>query len=628
MRRTGLTIGDVHMIHRMRSVIACCLSVLLIAPLLSAAEAQNQSLGRWLVDRARTYGLTTQNPTLVDGEFMLIWLEAASRLSPNYPDSYLWQYDIHRRMNHPEASLKALEAYCNLVPENTVARLDQIALAYDSLQTAESRMAYCREQLDAADLPPIISSDLHLRMAALYQQSCDDDNAYQEALQAAKLNPLNLAASMMALDLGKDSDKPVERIRLMLSRIAANPARGDSLYTLAQYLDQLGMHREAIPLYQESIDDFRRRNPDLQPPDSVILDLARSYCDAKDYEKALSVCESLLAVNPDSLPASMLIIRIARSGGNTEAEKQAIEKTAKTISALEPEARNRRLPMPLGAMAWFYTEYQPDPSRAVSLAREAYALAPGDPEITCILGLALVANNQAEEAANLLEPLSAANAAAAVGLARAKLVLGYRDAAIDLLRKAEKTRCSGLAYEYAVSILDSLGESPAATPDRSDVRQVLSGFNANLYDFDDHPEKALKFQAGFYQKQFIYGDPMECAFRITNISDYSVTLGPDAMLNPEVLVSVHISGGAQVQFDGYLSVSLYQRHVLKPGESVTVSQSLAVGPLEKFPEYHARNWMRPWTSHLFWIQCEHRGATGIPVCQEWKLFESVPVGRQ
>jgi hypothetical protein len=213
------------------------------------------------------------------------------------------------------------------------------------------------------------------------------------------------------------------------------------------------------------------------------------------------------------------------------------------------------------------------------LAELASKWDPENPAAQRVLGWAKLVDAKPAEAQEILEPLSAKDSGAALGLAKARLAQGQREAAIRALRQAELLRASGLTRQLTRDLLDELALEPLPAPDGADVLARLDKFDPGVFSFLDKPSEAVRLEVTPVRRGLAYGEPMRFRFTLTNRGSYPVTLGTDAMIrSPQVLVSVAGTWRDAPRWDRFLSISLLRQSILLPGESVGAEQNLAIGP--------------------------------------------------
>ncbi len=541
-------------------------------------EAQTPLAGKRLLDRGRTLGLLTPYPTVKDAERVLIWMEAAARVDPDLAEAYLWQYDLLNRLSRPDAAMAALRSYCKLNPADISARLDLIDWKYERGQSVEARLAFCTGMLQTADLPPVVQSDLHRRMAELYVRNGDRNQAEACATKAVEAFAGNVAAHALLVELADEHGRAARQVRTLLAAIAASPADAGEMWRLARLLDGLSLHAEAVKWYERVLTLFERHPGDGQTPVDLLVDFAACCADEGKHEQALEVGTRALDVDPDSLEARLLLVEVARKSGHAEAANEHREVLRDRFNALDPTSFGHDRLILACQAAWYYLRCEPDPQRAVLLASRARELAPESPEVQIAYGLAKLAAGEPDEAAMVLRPWADANQWAAAALGEALRAQGHTEEALAVLRAGEALRYSGQAYERIVAALAAQQQEPSPIPARAAVLEALRSFDYRVLAFPDRPTEALRLEVLTHGKQWAYGEPWLCELRLTNTTAYALTIGAEQMVAGGVLVSLKWGERTEQQFVNYLPLSLALKPVLAPGESITLTQTLDTGP--------------------------------------------------
>ncbi|MFH0980385.1 MAG: HEAT repeat domain-containing protein [Planctomycetota bacterium] len=545
------------------------------------AEAHGASkwAGQWLVDYGRTVGLRTLEPTAADAERVLVWMEAAARVSPDLAEAYLWQYDLLNRLSRPEAALAALNSYCKLYPEDVSAQLDLIDRKFERCQTVSTRLAFCAETLEAGGLSPLVQSDLHRRRAELLMRSGDTAQAEAHATQAVAVFGGNVPAHELLVALADAAGRPARQVRMLLAALSASPGRAEEMWRLARLLDDLSLHGEAAKWYEHMLTLAERLGPGAQVPVELWIDFATCYADDGRYEQAAVMAERAVSLAPDALAARFLLVDIARKTGRTETADSHQDVLRQQFSGLEAATLG---PNDLGRAyeaAWYYLRYEPTADRALRFASRARELAPDRPEVQVVYGMAKLAAGETAEVAALLEPWAQTNPWAAAALGEAWLAQGRADEAVKVWRAGEALRYSGRAYERIVAALAAQQQEPAPMPPHAAVVEALRGFDERVLSFPFQPAEALRFEVLTPRKEWAYGDPWVCEVRLTNTAAFPISMGEQQMVAGQVLVSVRWGDQPEQQLINYLPLSLALKPVLAPKERVTLTQTLDVGPV-------------------------------------------------
>lgn len=519
---------------------------------------------------------------------ILLWMLASARLSPDHPDAYWWQYDLAMRLGRTEAAHAALRKYLELQPDDAVARLAHIDLSIDELQTANRRIEFCTAALGNAVYPEVIS-DLHRRLAQLYRGRGDEETSRTHATDALRACPRG-DANVFGSDVA-----PETRVAAMLSRIAASPADVRYLWDLALLLDSLSMHGRAHQWYEHALDALPAPFQPANPPSRLLLDLAISAMDGGNFKVAIDACKRISESDPTYLDSLSIVIRSLQGSGDQDKADVVSSELHRLLRAVplpqlhtddasEPQAPatgvQNATPEMLARVAWLHAQFDPDPTRSADFSSSAMAMAPNNPFIRRAFGLCRLANNDFDEAKRALEPLAPVDQWAADGLARILLRDGERTRAIAILRQAESVRHSGVAYDRIVQRLTSLDEQPVAMPDRSPVADLLDGFDQRVLRFPTDPAEFLALDVRLEPADVRYGDPFISTVTLTNSGPFPITIGDGRMVAPEVSVSIELhrtEHESTRRSEGYLTIALAKRLVLKPNESVTTTRTLDVG---------------------------------------------------
>jgi len=555
---------------------------LVVCGLLPASPSRAESPGKWLVDLARhDAALRQAAPTDADAVHVLTLMQAAARVEPALPEAYYWQYDLLSRLNRHARALDALDNYVRLQPDDLVARLRWIELRIEQAQTAEDRINFCCNLLERDDLPALVRSDLHRHLAVLAYGRGEDQVADQHLELAVKLCPHNIAAARLAVEMGRQNGKAIAQVRMILSLIAASPARLDLLWQLGQLLDDLSLHTQARSWYEHALAMHRRSHPDSPPPAPHLFDLARGLADGGELRKAVEVCEQAIEADPPYTRARLLLWHVASKLGQDDLARQQLDAVDQQYQQRHAAVVQQRDWRAAARMAWFYAIYRPQPERAMQLAALAAAASQSHPEAMRAMGFAALAADDFDKAVEVLKPMAETDQTAALGLARAYLGKGQKTDALAVLDRAAKMRYSGLIFEQIADLLTQNQQPVPPPPDRSDVVKLLSEFDRRVLEFAEDPDKFIELtvRPADDLASVPLSGPWLMRFELRNIGQVPVTLGADLMVNPEVLVSIVDQADRERRFDNACVVWLNRTPLLLPDQSVVVTQSIDVGPI-------------------------------------------------
>ncbi|MCP4593407.1 MAG: tetratricopeptide repeat protein [bacterium] len=544
----------------------------------AAVSADGDSTpARWMVDRGRTIGLLTPQPSVDDAELVLVWAEAAARVDPDLAEAYLWQSDMLRRLGRTEAADSALSSYCKLSPTDISAQLDLIERQLERGQSVDQRLAYCTERLSSSGLPSIVRSDLYRWSAGLCYRTGDQQQARTHAAQAIASFPGNVAAHSLLVELADEQERPAREIAMLGAALAASPQQADLVWQMASLLDDLSLHVEAIRWYERCLSTSELAAVAGGGDADLLVALAVSYFDDGQYERARQLADRALQADAGLLDARMLLVDLARATGDPDSASHHLEALRARFAEYDSATDDPKGAVGLCQAAWFHLHYDPQPERALALSSRARELVPDLVEAQVVTGLAMLAGGDVQGAAEILQPWSPSRQWAAAGLGEALLALGRTEEAIAVLRAGESLRYSGRAYERIVGTLATRQQAPAPRPAHEDVLAVLGAFDERVLAFPKQPGASLRFEVTAPQREWAYAERWRVELKLTNTAGFPVSFGERQMVGGTVLVSARWGEGADHQLVNYLALSLALNPVLEPGESVVLTESLDVG---------------------------------------------------
>lgn len=505
--------------------------------------------GPWLVDLGRDYPRTQQaGLSDADAQITLLLMEAASRVNPDLPEPYLWQYDMLAALDRPEAARQALANYVQRQGDDISAHLNWIALELEALQTAEARAEFCRSRLTAPGLPGKVASDLHRRLADFHFSRAERDKAATEAKAAVEAYELNFAARQL-LDLVATSpgSAPADGPALdeLMLAVAVSPNDPDLAMHAARRLMEINLPEPAERLYAHTVALLRILDPQGQIA-SVMTDRA----------------VALLAL-----------------GRNADAEKQ-IEEAAEQWKVLLAKYQGTLGPRLTAEMAWFYAFHKPEPRQAETLARVALAEAPDSIVARRALGASLRQLGRLDESKTELAPIVDKDVAAAAEYAQVLAANKEDDLAKQTVDRAT-TRPAGATDQLAmVRAARAAGVSlPTSRPAPADATRAVQRFPWPVLDYPLRPDKYLSLTLSVPQDEMAAGEPWLLTARLKNVGTFPITIGPDMMVSPDLLVSVTTDGDTVRSTGPTLRFSFNRTPQLLPGESVQITHTIDLGAI-------------------------------------------------
>lgn len=548
-----------------------------------AAIVPPRTTGKWLVDLGRDYPLTPQASLGdADAQLTLAFMEAAARVEPTLAEAYMWQHDLLWALNREDEATEALGRYVRLEPDDWMARVLWIAAKTSAIQTIEDRVRFWQDQLKEPNLPGEVSSDLNRRMAEYYYNRDETEAAKKHLTEALKAFPQNLAAERLRIALSADPQDPASRLALALDMVRFSPAQASLAWDVARLLDDISMPREAQDWYRHAIAMFQRANPGRNLPGEFMLDMAASEMDAGLLDAAEILIKDVIKTDGDGPSARRLLARIAGLRRKPDEAKTQLSMARAAYESAWSKVKDRGDPELAAEMAWFYCVEDPKPDRAYELATAAMRAASPGILAQRAFGYAAAQKSMLAEAEKALAPIVRTDSWAAVALAIVKEKGGDNKAAVDLLTRVAERNRTGPIFQEASSMLTALNAPTPPPPGQEKVKQLLADFDESLLLFPVDPKKFLELTVTPLlplSGELLPGQPLWCRFVLKNKSPFGITLGEDLMVSPTILVMARSSGDRDRDYGGIVRVAMNRRQLLPPGQSLSVTQTLDVGPL-------------------------------------------------
>jgi len=536
------------------------------------------STAAWLVDLARDHGLNCRGrQTPADVRQIRVLLEAAGRLDPTLPDTWVWLQELSSLSDDGPATLRALEQLVRTDPTHQTAFFRWLTLRGDSWQTAEQRCLWLEELVADAVRRTELRCMIHTQLARLALARLDRVSARQHLQQAFALDRWNADAGALEVELVQD-EPPLVRLPAMLRLLQFNPLDVELSWQVGVLLDQTGCPEQAETFYAHAQDVFSRAHPSSALPAGYRLQLAWHQVALGRLEEATQlVQEAVIADRALASEAGLLHYWLLnKRDAPMEAERIRQALSRRFAQVREPEEAPVH---ELAYAAWFCCTVDPQPQRAAMLAEAAARRAPTDRFVRRVLGWAQVLNLDTDAGIQTLTPIAGEDPYAAYRLARLALDAGDADTARRVVRDL-----STFPIGPARDLLDQLGlddSEPRWRSQRSAALAALSGFDQRVLEFHRNPSGFLEAAVVPMSRALRPGEPWWLEFRLTNRAPFAITLGPDRMVNPVFLLSFEVEGERRRSFPHLLTVAVDRVLVLPPGETVRTRCTVDLGPLRR-----------------------------------------------
>lgn len=545
----------------------------------AAGQFDSRSMALFLVDLARHHGLTrSENPAPADALHVRTLLRAALRFDERCVPALELLYELAARGQDAAESVRLLERLIAADPENHAAFLRWLETACPDTRTLEGRQAWLRGLLQSENAP-LRQALIHVELAHVARQQLRFAQAAAELAAALRLDPLCPPARLLAAQIVPDDQTPAEQLRALLPALELQPMQVELAWSVARLLDQSGFHDAAWRLYQHVL-ALREGAGGVRSLDAeALLTLSANAAARRDYTAALDYARR--ATRAEGLPFESVVYLIwlhERHGapGLAQRYRERLEESAAALT--DPEAWG---PDVVAQAAWLYCLAVPRPELALRFAESAAARAPDKMLVRRALGWALAEAGFLEEAKVELEPIAPQDAYAAARYAQILRDEGDEDAPARVLAQMARRPVAGFAREALEELVPDVPDTPGAPWRVAEVGELLAAFHWDCLDLVRNAARFVLAEAAPLQASVRFGEPWAVQFTLTNTSELPILLGPDAIVNPVLLISARCEGERVREFPGLLTVHLDRTRWLRPGQTARLTLNLEIGPLRR-----------------------------------------------
>lgn len=543
-----------------------------------------------LVDLARDYGLKQRgSQTDADVQHVRTLLRAAVRLDPELSEAYVWLYELAQLAGDEDDAIRMLQGLLRANPTHEGAFALWLQAGANARQTVEQRTKWL-EQVAQVRRPPTMQALVHAHLAETAIERMDYARARQQVKRALMLDPTCVEAAELARAVVDEDTTPAEWLRATLRVAQLRPLDIGTLWSLGRFLNEHRRYADAERFYDAAVNVHARLDPRGELPSEFLLDLAHNRLARHRLDAAIEHTQA--AIEQDPLRAAQAGIflhylhNLNEQPFHAETVRQDLQ--ARFAALRDPD----KYPVnEVAQAAWFHCRLDPQPDRALMLAKAAVARAPEDPFAQRVLGWAHALNDHLDEAQRVLSPLVANDPFAAYKLAQILQDSGDLMGAYGVIGALDEMPPYGPARDLIRGLglpLDKLASegsttqpttAPTTQPTQEDALDTsLQAFDARVFAFVDEPEKFVEADITPLNRSPSPGEPWRVRFALTNRSPVPITLGPDRMINPVFVVSVHLDGDQSRSYPHLFTVSLDHDRVLAPGETIDVRRTVDVGP--------------------------------------------------
>jgi tetratricopeptide (TPR) repeat protein len=609
-----------------------CGGVLLIllaafCPLARAADSQlasqppSESLARSIAETALDFGLNlTGPPTTAQRDYLAVMFDAALRLDPKLPMGLRAKFELARMSDDPQAMTQAIEAWFNALPDHAGLADRWIDLKYEDWHTSEERERGLLKLVANPTLADYVKGLAYVRMAQLAAERVDDDRC-TECLDRAFSFMSDHPDAVMARFNRLSPEMPAnERLKAALHLLSLNPVHVEAAWEAALALQDVGLAERAAPFFDHARQVYRIVRPSALIPAAYHVHLAENYLARGRLPAAIASLRAALSLDPRQVDTAFLLMWSLEEAELLGAVEQLSTTLAERFARIHDPAR-----WPVEEVlhaAWYHILIDPQPERALMLAKSAQQRVPQDVRATRILGFAQAAGGDLELATQTLSKIAQRDIYAGVWLAEQALQANDLKAAgrwfepfeqrypvgelgqrVNALRsvlapppppetKPEPVTADPNQPASADAEAVSQSVEPLLTKTQQAAIEILAKFNMDRLRFYQDPGAFITFNVRFADPTRAPSEPWWVEITISNRSEAAFAIGPDGAFNPIVSLSVELTTDVLQSFPNLRTVTFDESHLLPPGETLRRWLRLDIGPLHSLLRRNPRSLIR------------------------------------
>lgn len=512
-------------------------------------------------------------------------------IAPDDPRALRLLSDVWQSQDKLDQAAQAARKQLQADLQNHAAGVRWIRLELARRNRAIERSEFLKGVVDTPRLPAPLRAVAAAELATLLIGQGAQADARAVLEEALELDPMNYAALVNRLDL-IDEPTPADHARTLVELLRGNPRAWWLAEELAGLLGDVGLHREAIGYLMHA---WRLRHGTKalaeHAPPSFAATYASALLDAAMPGEVIRMFEPQLKrlTVGDTGEFLSLMIEAYRAAGQTDNAQQLAAQTEELYrkqlkrNELAAEMQGQSAAGEMNAslatsLAWYYLLTGNQADQALFFARKAGELGAAGEGQSLLLAAAQLAGGNAA-ATETLQTLAGDYPLAAAILAEHYLQAGQEAAARQTLLKGFQQPRRHLGYRRLMRLAKANGYDIPPTEHAQAVRDALAGLDHNVLQMGVDPGKFIEVSLRVVEPTVELAAPIEVKTILTNTSRTPIPLGQWGLLDNMMALKVRINEVDRLTFTS-LPVAVWPApRMLAPGQTVTTTTRLDVGPL-------------------------------------------------
>ena len=538
--------------------------------------------------------------------------DAAGRLAEREVRFRRMRFRAAENAGDNEMMLLSLLEWRKLEPDNLFVQARLIDVYLGRMETADARLAYLRQVIDAESVHREVRSHAAVQAAALYLEQSREQQALEQIRRALSLNILNVDALQMQWQLALHNSSPLQRVNLLLALLKANPASLNAVIHVAEELADANMVNDSLQWYAHAA-GMAKSMGGLNPP--AARDHAAELLISGDDRGAAAITSRLLEKDSNDAAAWFLTLLAERQmkdrfdqvrnnalvgllnrlalqrkaigvkGATTrplDTEDTKILDISSDVDLLkkaEPAVREEYIAA-VNDIVWLLVYHDSRVQDAQALLKVITAVKPEDKVTLARLeGWTLLKSGKNPEARTRLVSEAEHDSLCALGVILVdRKDPALREKASEAARNLIVKSPSRLVGAIIHAEIADLAGNPPATQLSDALHDSLDRFPKEVLRLAVAPYEFLAMRFTPSQVGHDVGEPMLVEIELRNIQDVPLVIGPEGMVR-DVWIDAQTRGLVQQAVPGVLLEKTDGPVVLPAGGTVRWMTRLDRGPL-------------------------------------------------
>lgn len=544
-------------------------------------------------------------------------LDLAMEMNPNEIRFARQLTDICLRLGDRDRAIQALTAVRRIEPADQVAMIQYIDLVTSKMETAEAKIAYLTQVVDARGVAPEVQSHAAYKLVDLYYSRAQDSDAEESLKKALQLNPQNVPALKLKYQLAVRSGVAKDRVAALAELMRWSPTDTEGMLALAHEADAVGNYDASglMRLYALQVNASRGVPPSIDEAinftgtqmlsghDDAVKGILTQLIEPMKNDGRVYTLSLLYLqltgeqVKEDAVPMARGVYLAQLAGVSqllNDPDKKEMPTTnpavpmpnvrsdVEKIKAGDPNNLGAAYAVALTEQLWFDLFFKAAEVDDANIEALGQLLGADDPILVRLQGWKLLNAGKIDEALVKLEAVADRDGFARLGMIIAAANTNQADKARQEMTRLLRERPTGMIAAYTSVLAKKMAAVVDPTPEEQAIGDIIVRAQRHIGDVLSNPRAFYLLTASPDKVAYQFGEPIIAVVTLLNNGQMPITVGPGGLVEPTFVIDAQVRttppqvfpGTAQGMFTGVVK--------LKPGQKISQTVRLDRDQLFRF----------------------------------------------